>query len=824
MRPYSIVHICSIVDGQWLNAEVVDQAIDHLLLDSRQLIFPQTSLFFAIGGKRHNGHDYVANLYQRGVRSFVVAQHISIKNYPEAHFILVKDVLLALQQLAAHHRQQFELEVIGITGSNGKTIVKEWLFQLLQSHRSIVRSPKSYNSQIGVPLSVWQIQSHHQLGIFEAGISQPREMERIAPIIDCQIGIFTNIGAAHDEGFENTAEKIREKLQLFQQAKVLIYRSDDPILDAILQAEAKAPLFSWSSQKEATLRIQPPVVDQNGHTHLKGNFRGQAYQIQIPFSDQASIENAIHCWACLLCLGEHPDFIKQCMLLLDPVAMRLELKAGINSCQLINDSYNSDLNALHIALHFLEQQRHGQKATLILSDILQSGRPSEALYQQVAALLSEKNLDRLIGIGTAIPILQKYLPTSCQQSYYSTTEAFLAQLNPMSFHQEMILLKGARPFRFERIANRLSLKVHQTTLEINLTALQHNLSIYSQQLHSTTRLMVMVKASAYGSGSAEIARLLAFQQVDYLCVAYADEGASLRAAGIQLPIMVLNPEMATFETLYQQQLEPEIYSLALLRQLGQYLSRRSGDLSIHLKLETGMNRLGFAPEELPELIATLQHYSQLKVRSIFSHLAASESTDHDDFSEQQIQSYLRHYEQIAGALSYRPLRHVLNSAGIVRFPQYQMDMVRLGIGLYGIDPSGQLSDQLRPVHTLKARISQIKSVDASASIGYGRQGKLTKGSRIATISIGYADGLLRGAGNGRYTVLLHHQLAPTIGNICMDMCMIDVSHIPEASEGDELIVFGEGHPVNHLAECLNTIPYEVFTNISERVKRVYIQE
>ena len=509
---------------------------------------------------------------------------------------------------------------------------------------------------------------------------------------------------------------------------------------------------------------------------------------------------------------------------LESVAMRLELKAGINNSTLINDSYNSDLHSLTIALHFLDQQSKEQKRTLILSDILQSRQNPTKLYEKVAALLEEKNINKLIGIGNDISILKNILSTNIQTDFYKNTTDFLRKRKNSDFQNEVILLKGARQFQFERIANRLARKAHKTVLEIDLNALLHNLNVYSQHLQNKTKMMVMVKAAAYGSGSYEIAKLLEFHQVDYLSVAYADEGVELRKAGIQLPIMVLNPEEATFDAFFRYQLEPEIYSIQLLQQFLAQIPKNIKKFPIHLKIDTGMNRLGFTQKELPELLKILQKNTQIHIQSIFSHLAASEEAFHDDFSKEQVENFQQIYQSITNTLKYSPDRHILNSSGIARFPQYQMEMVRLGIGLYGIDTSKQLTEQLKVVHTLKATISQIKEVQAGQTIGYSRKGKVSKKMRSATVSIGYADGLLRKAGNGRYHLSLHQQKAPLIGNVCMDMCMIDVSQIPQASEGDEVIVFGKDVPVTELAKCLDTIVYEVFTGISERVKRVYFQE
>ncbi|MEM9822053.1 MAG: bifunctional UDP-N-acetylmuramoyl-tripeptide:D-alanyl-D-alanine ligase/alanine racemase [Bacteroidota bacterium] len=822
---YSIHSLNVLLKGRLLNAEYIEYEIDQLLFDSRQLVFPHRSLFFALKGPRQDGHQFIPELYAQGLRNFIVAKVIPLDAFPGANFILVAEPLRALQQLAEFHRQQFRPTCIGITGSNGKTIIKEWLFQLLCTQFNIVRSPKSYNSQIGVPLSVWQMNSKDELAIFEAGISQKGEMQYLAPIIDCEIGIFTNIGTAHDEGFLSQEEKIIEKLALFKGAKVLIYQKDQSALSKIIEDKVHCSLFSWSSTRpEADLYITDIDLSQQKQSSITALFDGRHIDIEFPFSDPAAIENAIHCWACLLLLQQDHEWIKKRMRQLVSVAMRLELKAGINNCQLINDSYNSDLTSLSIALNFLDQQDRQQKRSVILSDILQSGQASKNLYREVADLLLQKDIHRLIGIGENIPIIQPYLKDECHSAFFKDTNAFLGALREMDFQDEIILLKGARPFQFERIANRLEQKVHQTILEINLSALQHNLNVYRQIIRPSTQMMVMVKAAAYGSGSEEIARLLAYQKVDYLCVAYADEGVALRKAGLKLPIMVLNPEVATFDVMARYRLEPEIYSLRLLDQLLSYLPPQAKPFSIHIKLETGMNRLGFATEELPDLLAILQNQAQLEVQSIFSHLTASENNQYDSFTKKQANQFLDNYAFLAQGLGHRPVRHLLNSSGIVRFPQYQLDMVRLGIGLYGIDGSATIQEQLQVVHCLKASISQIRTVQAHEGIGYGLKGQLVKPGRIATISIGYADGLLRSAGNGRFSVKIRGQKAPIIGQVCMDMCMVDISHLPQACEGDEVIIFGANHSVNQLAECLQTIPYEVFTNISTRVKRVYFQE
>lgn len=831
---YTIAQIAKIVKGHLLRQPAQDSVIEYLLIDSRQVIFPETSLFFALRGARQDGHDFIGEVYRKGVRNFVVSKQMDYRHFEGAHFVIVENAHAALQSLAAYHRLQFDMPVIGITGSNGKTIVKEWLYQLMGQDYRIVRSPKSFNSQVGVPLSVWQMHPEHELAIIEAGISRKGEMQKLAPIIRCTVGVFTNIGEAHSEGFISMEEKLREKLRLFEYAEMVVFCADQELVGRTFEElYPDKKRITWAFAKQADLRITHSKTE-GAHSEIHAHWKDRPFVIRIPFTDSASIENAIHCWVVLLHLGYDQTVIAERMTRLEPVAMRLEMKSGIHNCLIINDSYNSDLNSLKIALDFMEQQSAHSKRTLILSDILQSGRRPDQLYSAVAQLIREKRISRLIGIGKAVRVLGNDAGTSepadrgavisLENHFFDTTEDFLQRFDFQKFSNETVLIKGARSFAFERIANRLSLKVHKTVLEINLNAIKHNLNVFARHLLPGVKMMVMVKASGYGSGSAEVARLLEFQNVDYLGVAYADEGVDLRTAGIRLPIMVLNPEEATFDALFRFHLEPEIYNLRILRELITAIPEGVERIPVHLKLDTGMHRLGFEPPDIPPLLDLLQTESRLEVRSVFSHLAASEATEHDAFTNRQAALFHEMYEAIASAISYRPLRHILNSAGIVRFPQYQMDMVRLGIGLYGVDAPGSLKPFLQTVHTLKATISQIKQLVPGETVGYNRRGKVDRPKRIATISIGYADGLLRVAGNGNYGVMIHGKTAPVIGNVCMDMTMVDITGIAEAKEGDEVIIFGRELPVENLAERLGTIPYEVFTGIAERVKRVYFEE
>lgn len=800
--------------------------IKELAIDSRKVALPAKSLFFAIKGDRHDGHIFIDDLYEKGVRAFVVSkEYMPNAQCEDAFFLPVEDGMVALQKVAAAKRSKFNYPVVGVTGSNGKTIVKEWLYQLLNQDHSIIRSPKSYNSQVGVPLSVWRMTEEHQLAIFEAGISQPAEMIRLEKIIRPTIGVFVNLGQAHDENFTDPNQKAREKLDLFQNVETLIYCKDYLVIEEELAHYpfvTTPKLLSWSRRSIADLQIGR-IKKAASETEIQGIYRQEFIRITIPFTDEASIENAIHCWMVMLHLGVENDIIAQRMLMLTPVAMRLELKQGINNCSVINDSYNSDLQSISIALDFLEQQHQHPKRTLILSDILQTGRKEEELYAEVAQLLSEKRVDRLIGIGSGISSQQALFKKGSE--FYNTTEAFLFQYDHNKFHNETILLKGARSFGFEAISSIIQQKTHQTVLEIDLSAIVYNLNLIKSLLKPETKIMAMVKASGYGSGSFEIANVLQFHHVSYLAVAYADEGIELRKAGISTPIMVLNPEEHSFDAMIQYGLEPEIYSIRALVLLENAIKRGGieNNMKVHLKLNTGMNRLGFSQNELSQLTVRLSNNKQIKVASIFSHLAASENQKEDAFSRGQIALFDKMSNEILEHFDYPITRHICNSFGIIRFPEAQYDMVRLGIGLYGVAPESPITNKLKSVSTLKTSITQIHDLKEGDTVGYGRREKVKGTMRSATLPIGYADGLSRKNGNRKGSVLISGKRAPIIGNVCMDMCMVDVTSIP-CREGDEAILFGEDYPIEEFARNSETIPYEVLTSISGRVKRVYFQE
>lgn len=796
-----------------------DGEIRYLLTDSRKIIPSPKALFFAISGMRHNGHDYIDAVYQQGICYFVVEQDVDFVKYPKAGFIRVDSTIKALQAIAIVHRRKFTYPVIGITGSNGKTIVKEWLYQMLSSQYRCVKSPGSYNSQIGVPLSVWEMGDQHELGIFEAGISQPGEMENLEKIIMPSIGIFTNLGPAHDEGFKTAEEKVREKARLFKHAQVVIYNSDCREIDQALKWIGRdgKQFIGWGHKAGSKVVLK---FKNNHEAVLSGHFGN--ITLNLPFEDRASQENVLHCVMVLLWLGFDAERIQEKINQLHAVPMRLELKPGIHQCQLVDDSYNNDLEGLRISLDFLNGLNQ-QKKTVILSDILQSGISPEVLCQQVALIITERRIHKFIGVGEIFHRHKKIFDSlPLHTALYESTVGFLKAADWNDFVNEAILVKGARVFQFEKIVQRLQKKIHGTVMAIDLAAMVHNLNFFKSLLRPQVKLMVMVKAFAYGSGSAQIAGLMQYHGVDYLGVAYADEGVELRENHIRLPILVMNPSEESFEALLAYNLEPEIYSLSLLNAYIRFLEGRPG--KIHLKLDTGMHRLGLETQDIGLAITALKQHPEIELASVFSHLAASDEEKHDSFSREQSSCFLAMAGQLKSELGISPLLHLINSAGILRFPDLQFDMVRLGIGLYGIDPSANFQEKLRPTTTLKTVISQIKMVSHRESVGYGRAGIKETDRRIATLAIGYADGYDRGFGNGVGEVLIHSKRAPVVGNVCMDMTMVDITDIPEAKEGDEAIIFGQQLPIQEMAAKIHTIPYELLTNTSERVKRVFFAE
>ena len=791
-------------------------AIDTISIDSRSLQNNKNTLFFALVGPNNDAHIYISNLIEKGVQHFVVS------NIPEglrdkAAFFVVENTLDALQKFAAHHRSLYKFPVIGLTGSNGKTIVKEWLNFLLSPDFNIIRSPKSYNSQVGVPLSVISINDKHNLGIFEAGISKMNEMEKLEVIIQPTIGIITNIGSAHDEGFEDLEKKIKEKLKLFKHSKVIIYQKNK-IVDALI--DSKIQPFSWSYTDETAdvFISKKEIIDK---TIIQIRYGNDNFEIQIPFQDEASIENAVTCLMVLLSFKYDKKTIQNRMQWLYPVEMRLKVKTGINNTTLIDDSYSSDFQSLKIALDFLESQKQYKNKTLILSDIFQSGLSNEALYSKVAQLIKNNKINRVIGIGETISTY-KHKFTNCV-TFKSTADFFL-NFNYLNFINETILIKGARHFQFEEIVAALEEKTHETVLEINLNSISHNLSFYKSKLKPTTKMMVMVKAFGYGSGGFEIAKLLEHHKVDYLGVAFADEGISLKNAGITLPIMVLNPETTSFSSIIQYKLEPEIYNLKGLNAFLKIAEKRKlKHFPIHIKLDTGMHRLGFEEENLDELIATLKDNNFVTVKSILSHMATSDDLEHQEFANFQLNLFENLSSKLMNELHAKPIRHILNTSGISNFPEAQYDMVRLGIGLYGVSNDAEEQKYLENVSTLKSIISQIKTIQTGESVGYGRRFIAQKPTKIATIPIGYADGISRHWGNGVGFITINGEKANIVGSICMDMLMVDISEI-NCKEGDSVIIFGESPTVTFIANQLQTIPYEILTSISQRVKRIFYRE
>ena len=817
--------------------------IKYLLIDSRKVLFPKESIFFALPGSRLDGHTFMDDAYKKGVRNFIVSKNIDFTDYKRANILWVENTSKSLHKLTIYHRKQFHLPVIGITGSNGKTIVKEWLYQLLQEDYNIVRSPKSYNSQIGVPLSIWQIEEENNLGIFEAGISESGEMEKLELLIKPNIGIFTNIGDAHNEGFLNIQHKIREKLRLFINSEIIIYCKDYPDLNQAVASVAsqlnrgngetevqKFRTFTWSISTDADVRIVKYEKDER-NTTIEMEYLDFSYRYKIPFNDKASVENCIHCIVLMMYLKMDAKKIQQKILELTGISMRLELKNGINNCTIINDSYNSDINSLKIAIDFLKQQGNKKRKTIILSDILQSGKNEMDLYNEIASIIEQNQINRVIAVGTALNRQRKKFEDieNLEVAFFTNTQELLNELELDTFRDEDVLIKGARQFKFERIGRMLEQKAHDTVMEVNLSAIKNNLKKFQSYLKPETKMMVMVKAFAYGTGSFEIANLLQFNKVDYLGVAYTDEGVELRKAGITLPIMVMNADKVNFENIINYDLEPEIYSL---QQLNEFLkTHRNLNLEgkadlypIHIELETGMNRLGFDEADLKALITLIKESEQVKIVSVFSHLVASEDPQHNDFTQSQIEKFERMCTYISEHINYPFLKHIVNSAGIIRHKKAHYDMVRLGLGIYGVDGSNTIQFELESVGTLRTSISQIKKIKKGETIGYGRIGNADSDITIATVSIGYADGYDRRFSNGIGSMMINNKEAKVIGNVCMDMTMLDITHIADVKEGDSVLVFGKELPVQEICKRINKIPYEMLTSISPRVKRVYFEE
>ena len=804
------------------NTHIIGQepfVVEKIVFDSRKTFVPEHTLFVAIRSKNNDGHIYIHELYKKGIRAFMVEKSAEINYplYPDAVFVECHNSIDCLQLLARKIRQEFNFPVIGITGSNGKTVVKEWLARILESRYKVGRSPRSFNSQIGVPISIWMLEDDIDYALIEAGISQPNEMLKLADCIQADYGVLTNIGQAHQENFSSLDQKLKEKLDLFKTTNALFSHDKSVIIEAVKHRFPDKKHFVCGSTTNADLRLIRQKQGKNS-TELSLSWRKSHFDIQIPFTDSISIENTMLSVLVGLVLGVKVEELQQVMPSLQPIAMRLEQKEGINNCLLIDDGYNSDLTSLELALDFLNQMgaKRGLSKTLILSDIFQSGMSHDHLIREIKKLVKEKGVQKLIGIG---PELHKAMQG---ENAYLSTDDFIKAVNLNNFQDEAILLKGSRQFSFERISALIELRRHKTVLEINLNALSENVQFFRSQLNKETKLLAMVKAFSYGSGSFEIANLLQHQKVDYLGVAFADEGIELREAGITLPIIVMNPELSSFPLMLSYDLEPEIYSFEVLDAFNLAVQRHGlVDVPIHIKVDTGMNRLGFLPGELDTLLQKLNDATALKVSSVFSHLAGSDEVVHDEFTQQQIRTFTAACEKLRRALAYDFIRHILNSAGIQRFADAQFEMVRLGIGMYGV--SANEGDLLQSVITLKSYVSQLKSIKAGATIGYGRIGTATEDLKIAIVPIGYADGYNRRLSNGVGQVVINGELAPIVGNICMDMCMVDVTKC-SVKEGDEVEIFGSNYTIYQIAQALHTIPYEILTSISRRVKRVYIME
>ncbi|ERM81318.1 hypothetical protein P872_10565 [Rhodonellum psychrophilum GCM71 = DSM 17998] len=810
--------VCEIVQGFLLHGSQ-EQIINQIIVDSRNVVYPETTLFVALKGAKSDGHDFIEELYKKGVRHFLIRKGsgINIAGKEEGTFIACEDPLSGLQLLAAYQRQLYKNPVVGITGSNGKTIVKEWLGQILGQRFAVAKSPKSYNSQVGVPLSIFGIAQYHQVAVMEAGISKPAEMVKLANMIQASLGIFTNIGTAHEEGFSSQDEKLEEKTKLFEKSKFIVYRKDQVKSARYLEANFEAErLVSWSQEPGATYTLSvKKEIDKSKILLLKPDL--SLFTFWVPFTDAASLENVRHAIVAALTLGMEAVEIQEGLDHLKAVDMRLTLKTGPNDSLVIDDTYNNDLAGLRLALDFMAAQRSKKRKVLFLSDMLQVG-DAKTVYEEVAELINHHQIDYVFGVGKEIPVLKDKLSEG--SVFYPDTESLLANLDQNQFDNDLILVTGARNFGFEKIVNSLQQRIHGTVLEINLNALTHNYNFYKTKLLPDTKVMVMVKAFAYGGGATEIANHLQQLKADYLAVAYTDEGVALREQGITLPIMVLNPMQESFVNLQKFDLEPVVYSPLFFLQLGKFCRNNRLSMKIHLDLDTGMHRLGFEENQVEDLLQLIKDYPELTIASLYTHLVGADEGAHQDYSLEQLELFIRMSAQITENLAYQPLRHALNSAGIIRYPEYQMEMVRLGIGLYGVEVNGKFDQALKPISTLKTTISQIKELKKGETVGYSRKGEMHENGKIATIAIGYADGYDRRFSNGKGIVLLNGHPVPVIGNVCMDMCMIDITGV-EAKEGDEVTIYGPGISLKELAQRIGTIPYELLTNISSRVKRVY---
>ncbi len=814
---YEIKQIAEAIQNEGVQFNSPLHRIQHLVIDSRKMVFPSSSIFLAFPGSRKDGHEYIEQCYKMGCKAFIVRQGFDNSPYPTANFIFVADMLSSLQQIATFHREQFDIPAIGITGSNAKTWVKEWLFSILQSNFHIVRSPGSFNSQIGLALSLWNISPNHELGIFEAGISKTGEMKELQKMLHPQIGIFTHLGGAHAAGFVDENEKLSEKLHLFEDCETIIFPMDEPaVSNKIRNRYPDSKLLSWGRSPESTLCIE--TTSDGKETLVDCRYDDKQFGYILPFTDEISVQNSATCCLTALHLGLSPESIKKQMLVLQPMEMRLQILEARGQSTLINDAYSLDISSLEVAMDKMNVMAVGRKRTIIISDLMDQ---SEAAYTSLVQLINGKGTERLICVGKEISRWTSNLKDTIEIYHFIDQPACLEFLQTLPFDNEVILLKGARKFNFEQIAEFLTSKDHTVKLKIDFDAMLHNLRYFGQQVRSGVKMMAVIKAAAYGTGSLEIARFLEFFKFDYLAVAVIDEGVDLRLSGIQLPILVLNPDSHSMNALIEHDLEPEVYGFRILDQVVETAKDHKRKINIHLKLNSGMNRLGFDVDQMEKLAQfLLENKSHLRVSSIFSHLSSSDDANQEAFTQMQVSVFEDMYLKLTATLGYRPDRHILNSAGILKYPQYAFEMVRLGIGMYGVG-MGSENRNLRPVHTMSARILQVRDVEVGASVGYGRAFEATERMKIATINIGYADGLPRNLGNGRINVRIHNALAPIVGNVCMDMIMCDVTDIPSTAEGDDVVIFDQYLTLDAMSEAAGTIPYEILSGISPRVKRVF---
>lgn len=820
---YSAIDISKFLKTSALDLNNLEAIVRYLSIDSRTIDIPEETLFFSLPGHIHDGHEFVLDVIQLGVKNIVVSKKINSLSQ-DLNIFVVDNVLDALQKLAQEHRKSFpELKTLAITGSNGKTIIKEWLYQMIHD-RKVVKSPKSYNSQTGVPLSLWQIDNNDELGLFEAGISKPGEMTKLEAMIQPTIGLFTTLGDAHAEGFKSIDEKLNEKLVLFKTCQDIIFCEDNKkVAKTIREKYPDKNLLSWGKSRHATLFYIEKILTQQFRTSIEIKYNSKTVFLEIPFTDSASVENALQCVAVMCVLKMPFEIIQKEVLKIRNIPMRLEMINGLNNNILVNDTYNADLQSFQVALDFLNQQAGNKEKVLIISDFMQTGLTSTELNNKIAELVNNNSIKGIIGIGSYISNLINDIKPDISFFSYPSTEAFLGDIIHHNFQNKAILIKGARIFRMERIIDRLSVKVHTASLETDLQALGKNLSVFSEHIGKNTGIIAVIKASAYGSGSEELARFLEFKKIDCLAVAYTDEGVELRKSGIQMPIIILNPDDNGVNDMLKYRLEPEVYSLSQLKTFTDHIDTGNDPFNIHIKLDTGMHRMGFEEDGLKDLTDFLNHHTdKIKVRTIFSHLSSSEDPNDDEYTHYQVSRFLKNYNFIIDKIGYSPQKHILNSSGIIRFPEYHFDFVRLGLGLYGIDSTGIFQPQLEKVHTFKASVIQVKNISPTDSVGYNRKGHPQTQGKIAIVNVGYADGLMRNAGNGRYQLSIHGKDYPIIGNICMDLTILELGKDSQIAVGDDVIIFGKDKPVEKLAEVCDTIPYEILTRISTRVKRVYI--